>query len=208
MRRKMLTSLLLVAGVMCFAPVAVRADATKRRGLTEFCELYMQRYTKWQDDNGKDFDTHVYGDTLPVKSEDILSIAVTAGRIDVRTEDMSISEGIFTLLDTNAGDDKNEAYAMSFISALSALEYDSLMDSLFYSYSLAGGEAENSMEEAIRIFNTDISDALTSEAFNRCMDGESIKIYSGNYDYSLEYHPFNTGKAQRNQFWVFAKEHE
>ena len=144
-----------------------------------------------------------------METDAFFSVSSTAGTLYVYKDSLEISEATFTLCDMIADDEINDRYSMSFISALSALEYDAIDESTMKWESKISGTPRNAFEKAVEIYNSDIYDAVNDYGFADAKNNsDGVLVYSGNYDYFLQYRPFDNGGREYEQYWIGAREHE
>ena len=188
--------------------MSVFATPTSNRNLMDFCESYMKRLVSVIKENNIDYDLYTFGGSVLADFSDIAIVSVTAGALDVKKKDMLISEGDFTFYVPSQDENKNVEHIMSFIASLSALEFDSMEDSIRSIESKIAEDSQSCFEDAKSIYDDDICQALTSEAYARAKDGEEVIVYSGNYDYFLKYKPIENSTGGYEMYSIVAKEHE
>lgn len=173
------------------------AEATQKRNVIEFCELYMYRYLKYQYENGLALDIHVYTHNPNYDTQDLemwssvnpdettLHMHCTAGSLIVSTKDYTVNSITMVFVDINATDEDNLQYVMRSMMALSALEYNETDEALLRIQSVQNGGSETAIMEAIRLLTDEISNNI-EDAMQKAIDtGEEVKVYSGNYDYYI-----------------------
>lgn len=185
-------------------------QATHRRGLIEFCELYMQRFTAYQKDNHEDYNIHVLGiDNAPyILNDDYAMFNSTAGSIDVYLPDYTVSGITMTYSDLGADVDNNECNFISCIMAISALEYDYADDYSLYIRSKINGGVSNATDEVFRIWGENIAVPLLDKLDIARESGEKIMVYSGNYDYYIAYYSGDRDGRQYAYYYLIATEHK
>ena len=182
-------------------------QATHRRGLIEFCELYMQRFTAYQKDNHEDYDIHVMGIAPLILNDNYAMFNSTAGSIDVYLPDYTVSGVTMTYSNLAADAKTNECNFMSCIMAFSALEYDDADDYSLYIHSKIKGGVSNATDEVFRIWGEDISGSLPDKLDIAKESGEKVMVYSGNYDYYITYNSGDRDGRQFAYYYLIATEH-
>ena len=186
------------------------AEPTNKRGLIEFCELYMQRFTAYQKDYEIDYDVQIIGYHFgPLKYNDNYAMfSSTAGSIDVYLPDYTVSEITMTYSDFNAEKEVNERNYMSCMMALSALEYDYLDDRFLYMSSKVYGGASNATDKAFSIWSENVAGTLIDNLNAARETGNEVKIYSGNYDYFIAYNNGERDDKQYQYYYLIARAHK
>lgn len=205
---KRILTLLIVSALLVTVPSAY-AEATHRRGVIEFSELYMYRFMKLQRDSDLEYSIHVLEQYSPPMSFDDHTVLLNsaAGSMEVNTTDYTVSTITMTFVDINDSDEKNEQHAMSCMMALSALEYNETDELKMRVNSKLYGGSETAAEEALRLLDL-LSDTIV-DAMQRAIDtGEEVKILSGNYDYFIAYDVGNKSGREYEYFYLIASEHE
>lgn len=205
---KRILTLLIVSALLVTVPSAY-AEATHRRGVIEFSELYMYRFMKLQRDSDLEYSIHVLEQYSPPMSFDDHTVLLNsaAGSMEVNTTDYTVSAITMTFVDINDSDEKNEQNAMSCMMALSALEYNETDELKMRVNSKLYGGSETAAEEALRLLDL-LSDTIV-DAMQRAIDtGEEVKILSGNYDYFIAYDVGNKSGREYEYFYLIASEHE
>lgn len=205
---KRILTLLIVSALLVTVPSAY-AEATHRRGVIEFSELYMYRFMKLQRDSDLEYSIHVLEQYSPPMSFDDHTVLLNsaAGSMEVNTTDYTVSTITMTFVDINDSDEKNEQNAMSCMMALSALEYNETDELKMRVNSKLYGGSETAAEEALRLLDL-LSDTIV-DAMQRAIDtGEEVKILSGNYDYFIAYDVGNKSGREYEYFYLVASEHE
>lgn len=184
------------------------AAPTENRNLMDFCESYMKRLVSVIKENDIDYDLDTFGGSILDDSAGVYIVSVTAGTLDVKKNDLSVSEGDFILYIPSRDENRNAEYAMSFVAAFSALEHDSMEDSARSLENKILGDTQDCFEESRIIFNEIISPTLTQEAYDKAKGGEEVLVYSGNYDYFLKYMFIDWVEDAYDMYTITAKEHE
>lgn len=153
---------------------------TDRRGLIEFVELYTQRITEYQKDNGIDQNIIFESFAPPYTKDNYLILGSTAGSIGINQEDYTVHDVIMTLFISSTNDAYNDV--MSCIASISALEYDSTDDSLFKLMK------SSAMERATYIMDEEIGKILEDALAKAAESNQKVIVYSGNYEYFVEYY--------------------
>lgn len=167
--------------VLLMLPVIACAEKTERRGLVEFTELYASRLAVYANENGLDFDVAPLSALPPWKSGDLLMFETSAGTAGVYPGGYDLHDLVMTFYSLSDDDSDNELYATSCVMAISALEFDANYE--VGPSSIAGKSA---VEDAAAIFE-EIGNGL-EEALGKSMEeGGRVPVYSGNYDYFVEY---------------------
>ena len=211
---KRIIAILIVSALLVAFPSAY-AEATHRRGVIEFCELYMYRFMKMQREADLDYSIHIlepYSSPRNLGSDTILLNSV-AGSMEVSTEDYTVKSITLHYVDLHDTDQNNEQTGLSCIVAFSALEYNEMDElELRVNANLYGGSG-TAVEEAIHIFTDYLSDTFI-DAMNRARDtGKEVKIYTGNYDYYVAYNhyvaynPIQQANEQHEYYYLIAREH-
>ena len=180
--------ILLVVMSFCFSCV-VYADTAKQRGLVEFCELYMQRIT-WLADSGIDCNINPLGSLFTPQPyiNGLLSVPVTAGSAYINPDTFEIEMMRLDFIYLDESDEKNDEYYMSSAVALSALEFNYIDDNTYSLRSKIEDSPNSATEAAFDIFDKYLIPAVQNGALGIAMDtGELYWIYSGKYDYYIEY---------------------
>lgn len=196
---------------MLMMPLTIFASPTERRGAVEFGELYMQRFTKYQYNNGKDYDTNVFGGGMRknMYDPDKFAIYSTAGNMIIQSEDYTVSDLYMVLTEYGADAFKNEGNKFSCVMALSALEYNTadaaLLEivndnELVYSKDVLENEVFQIWNEVM----ADFDETIKTEEF---LSGDEILMYSANYDYYIAYVKDQPPSFKTYIFFI-AREHE
>lgn len=166
--------------LLLMLPAAASAEKTDRRGLVEFIELYASRFAVYAYENGLEFDTAPLSSLPPWKRGDLLMFETSAGTAGVYPGGYDLHDLVITFYSLSDDDADNELYATSCVIAISALEFDA-------QYEVGPSLARKSaVEDAAAIFE-EMGNGL-EEALTQSMDGGCrVLIYSGNYDYFVEY---------------------
>lgn len=155
---------------------------TDRRNAFEFCELYASRYRDFTKD-GACIDEPI----IPfVETEQGFFVSVTAGLLGLDLEtynvdslDMTMQSAIFT-------EDTNQEHIISFVTALSALEYDYLAGTLMPYETMLTGKSYDPTTKAVQLWLDVIMPAYEeTKRKSEYALGEKFLIYSENYDYYL-----------------------
>ena len=201
---------LVIAGFMStLLSIPVMADATQRRSIVDFCELYSYRASKYEDtSDGAMFDLRpMSGSWSTVITPDMFYVTTSCGSGSVSADDLTICDMTMTLVDLCDTDTQNKRTNAVFVLGFSALEFDALDESMLSLNSMAKGGTSNATEESFRIFNDEIIPKLTDGSFSEVKNnGTEVLIYSGNYDYYLSYYPFSSDGVDHEYLEVTAKE--
>ena len=206
---KRIIALLIVSALLVVFPSAY-AEATHRRGVIEFCELYMYRFMKLQHDSDLEYSIHVLEPYSPPMSFDDHTVLLNsvAGSMEVNTTDYTVSGITMTFVDLNDTDEKNEQNAMSCMMALSALEYNETDELKLRVNSKLSGVAETAAEEALRLLTEELSNGIVDAMAEAVDTGKEVKVYSGNYDYYIAYNAGKRADGDFEYFYLIAYAHE
>lgn len=171
------------------AKASSNANATQRRGLVEYLELAINRLTLYAE--SKSYDSKAclnsFADFLPTELDNEYTIFSSVGLLDVSKVDNKINTAQIMCVNMKADSDAISKSFYSFIAALSALECDAMEDdTLELAYRFGLSSTKNALEEAQRIWRDEIYKKI-QETINTAVKNEPILVYSGNYDYFLEY---------------------
>ena len=181
---KKILAALLVA--LLLLPCAAGADATERRGLVEFIELYASRLMEYQKDREEDYKVPFGVNVPPEIKEDYILVETAAGSIAVDKDDLTILHIVSALsflpkgkTDEKAKNEANYFYAVNCISVISALEHGAEDARVLESLEISA------MDDALWTMQKEIL-PKSKDSFPREIPGERIaKVYTGNYDYSV-----------------------
>lgn len=168
--------------IVLLNPLIAHAEATDRRGLIEFVELYTQRITEYQKDNGIDCSRIFESFVPPWTNDNYLIFGSTAGSIGVNQEDYTVHDVIMTLCIPSKSDSDNDDFVISCIASIAALEYDSTDDSIFKLIK------SSAMERAKEIMDEVIAELLVGAMAKAVASNQKVNVYSGNYDYYVDYY--------------------
>lgn len=201
---------LVIVSVLFVAFSSVCAEATHKRGVIEFCELYMYRFMKLQRDSDLDYSIHVLEPhALPMSFDDnTVLLNSVAGSMEVNTTDYTVSSITMTFVDLNDSDEENEQNAMSCMMALSALEYNETDELKMRINSKLHGGADTAAEEALRLLTDELSDSIVDGMEEAIDTGKEVKVYSGNYDYYIAYNAGKRADGDFEYFYLIAYAHE
>lgn len=196
--KKILPSFLCL--VLLFSVIAFPASAsgnqfnkTKCRNVVEFIELAVNRLTlctESDDFNSKDCLNPFSG--LITQYEDEYSVSSSVGMLSVSKDDNLINEALILCIGTSTSQEMIMRSTYSFWAALSALEFDASEDSLLdLKYKVGLSKTQNAMEEAYRILSEEISVKMEENLNTSTKKNNPILVYSGNYDYFLEFKDYN-----------------
>lgn len=166
--------------VLLMLPAVASAEKTDRRGLVEFIELYASRFAVFAHENGLEFDAAPLSSLPPWKSGDLLMFETSAGTAGVYPGGYDLHDLVMTFYSLSDDDADNELYATSCVIAISALEFDA-------QYEVGPSPARKSaVEDAAAIFE-EMGNGLEEALTQSMEEGGRVLIYSGNYDYYVEY---------------------
>lgn len=166
--------------VLLLLPVFASAEKTARRGLVEFVELYASRFATYASESGLDFEIGSLSALPPWKSGDYLMFETSAGTAAVYPASYDLHDLVMTFYSLSDDDADNELYATSCLIAISSLEYDA-------QYEIGPSFAKKSaVEDAAMLFD-EIGDKLEEALTQAIEEGGRALVYSGNYDYFIEY---------------------
>ena len=179
--------------VILISATAVMAE-TDRRGAFEFTELYTQRLCEYLSEYDPD-QSITHGLEYVMDFGDTYYIISSAANLYIRKDDFSIVKASKLFMDLTKDDDDNKKSVMECIVAFSALEYSGAQDDVFkLTYKWTPEYEKSAVSQAIHEFNEIIFPLVNGEGVrNRILSGEVLKIYEGNYSYSLAYY---TGTAE------------
>jgi len=170
---------------MCFISI-IFADTTKRRGITEFCELVINRADRLEE-LGLDFGIEPSNLFLMMPSfdEKTNSVSTAIGYVDVYPDDFTISGADLAIYNPDFSDEENDQYCAKCALAISALEYDYSYDEMYF----ITGNRLNSINPLFVGFDI-IHDNAQRENGDSLLDeaaetGQKVLLYSGNYDYYI-----------------------
>lgn len=198
---------LAIAGSLLL-PVTANCETTNRVGLVDFCELHTKRYVFAQQE--RDVDNDIIGANYGVLAnvDDFLFVSTSAGNVNVYKNTLEINEATFTLYDFDSDEATNDRHSMNFVSALSALEFDYLDERQISLDSVLHGGPKNAFEKSAVIYNDEIFDIVNSYDISKARSGDRVLVYSGNYDYYLEYQSYVVEGRSNTEFWITACEHK
>lgn len=186
--------------VLLFSVIAFPASAssdqpnkTKCRNVIEFIELAVNRMTlcaESDDFDSKDCLNPFTG--LITQYENEYSVLSSVGILSVSKDDNLINEAQILCISTSASQEMIMRSTYSFVTALSALEFDASEDSLLdLKYKVGLSKTQNAIDEAYRIFSEEISVIMQENLNTSTKKNTPILVYSGNYDYFLEFKDYN-----------------
>lgn len=207
MIKKTMFLCLAVAGSLLL-PVTANCETTNRVGLVDFCELYTERYITVQKKRGIEDNRMGMNFGVLANAGDFLFVSTTAGEVNVCKDTLEITEATFTLFDLDADSATNDRHSMSFVSALSALEFDCLDERQISLDSVLHGGPKDAFEKSVGIYNDEIFDIVNNYDVSKARSGDRVLVYSGNYDYYLEYQSYAVEGRSNTEFWIIACEHK
>lgn len=196
--KKFLPSFLCI--VLLFSVIVLPASAssdqlnkTKCRNVVEFIELAVNRMTlctESEDFDSKDCLNPFTG--LITQYENEYSVLSSVGILSVSKDDNLINEAQILCISTSASQEMIMCSTYSFVAALSSLEFDASEDSLLdLKYKVGLSKTQNAIDEAYRIFSEEISIIMQENLNTSTKKNTPILVYSGNYDYFLEFNDYN-----------------
>ena len=178
--------LILFVAIVLFPCIAC-ANATEKRGLVEFVELYTQRMDAYQQETGTSFDL-IPGTSMPSFWTGELQIVESlAGSIGVYPGNFTVHDVLMTFVVTSDDQAANKQAYVSCAAALSALEYDVSQDRGFH---VLNSSALQESLDIVRNIYGNIGDSLVDVQ----AAGSRVLVYSGNYDYYLDLLEKDTAK--------------
>lgn len=206
----------IIAIVMCviflvfpiYADEDVQHKKTERRIFTELCELYIYRGFTYKSYLSTDFEVRPKQQTIGTieMSEDIIHIPCSAGSANIYKDDFTVSELSMTLSSYDVSSKTNDPMYDECILAISALEVSVDEDNTLPIMSRINGDPENAVEKAAIIFNYGIMPNVTEGSIRNAKDNGEVLLYSGNYDYYLQYFESDYGKEGTIYLFLKAKE--
>lgn len=175
--KKIIAVFLILSMIACGAV----AESTNTRSLVEFLELYSSRYAVYNYQNGLEFEASTYSALPPYKSGEYIVFETSAGSIGVYPGSYDIHDITMTFFSMAGDDAYNELLITNCVMAISALEFDSI-------YEIGPSMAKKSAtDDAARIVDEEICDNLEEPLTHVLETGEIACVYSGNYDYYIDY---------------------
>lgn len=189
MFKKFVCFMLAIIMTISCVSFAEEEDATHRRGLAEFIQLYMQRISQMKEKYYMDLSDSIID--LPVLDSDGRYLIMFGGipaRVYVDKTDLSIAEAIITL--TNMDYETQNEFVNNMCKAMiamSAIEEDEYAAQLIESYHNYDDSAPADIIMKYMQFNNDyITPAIKNlETLQKIMSGEDIFVYQGSYDYYI-----------------------
>lgn len=180
---------------------------TEKRHLIEFTELSMKRFMEFEEKYNKDYDLRVTTQFVPFREYmDVYEVDSTFGTISFDKKDFHVSSIIMTMSVEKEESSKNEQYLFQCISAVSALEYDEIDNSLIeLEHKIKKTGPSSAFEKTIQIWGDEIQPRMkeiVQKSKGKSIDRELI--YSGNYNYYLS--TMDSGKGIIN--FIIATEKE
>ena len=186
------------------------AKTTQKRGVIEFCELYMYRYMKLQQEADLEFDVRIVEPfSSPTRYDnDTIKLNSVAGTMSVNTTDYTLERILMILSDLKKTDEEDVQHSVSCMMALSALEYNQMDELKLKAKSILNGGSETASEEAFRLFTDELSPNIIDAMPEAIKTGKEIKVYSGNYDYYLAYNAGEQSSREFEYLYLIAQAHE
>lgn len=173
---------------MMISVVPVSASSTMKRSLPEFCELYAYRMEALSD-----FEPSSSYFIYDLSNEAKL-VSLSSGNVIVDPESLDINEATVVIHDFNAADDENIKNVTNFMAAASALEWSALEGRV--------NILVDPVEEGKNLYYNDLAPALLEIMKDDSFyDGNEVLIYSGNYDYYVQYEKYGEGDNTRIEVW-------
>ena len=201
MVKKAVATLLVVLLLISIVPCAFAADSsTKRRGVFEFTELYMQRVG--------DYD-HFFNDgegvmilsqmPWPVhEGDETAHVATTAGTLEFDLSDFSLVSYTEVFYDYSNTKYENEQEVMQRTVAVSALEYSYAEDQAMKITADVMGGPKSAIDAANSIV-TEILEKISEGALDSVRENvEKVLVYSGNYDYYISARSYTSGGVEHD----------
>ena len=184
MRKQIAAALLLM---MIFV-VPVSASSTKKRSLPEFCELYAHRM-----DELSDFEPSSSYFVYDLNDETKF-VSLSSGSAMVDPVSLDVNEVTAIVHDFNAADDENIKNVTNFMAAASALEWSALEGRV--------NILADPVVEGKNLYYNDLAPALLEIMKDDSFyDGNEVLIYSGNYDYYVQYEKYGEGDNTHIEVW-------
>lgn len=171
--------------IMLFSVASASAE-TEKRDAFELCSLFQLRVKQLENEYGIDCNIT----TRSSVSERMgLGLSFDGGYASL-SADYKVNQ-LFTLFfDTEAEKDKSVIQIFTAMMSLSALEYSDQDERITIAgeHELGIDESKNALEKAIAVWNDVISVKLNDDAvWEAIYAGEHVLVYSGNYDYYINY---------------------
>lgn len=184
MRKQIAAALL---SMMIFV-VPVSASSTKKRSLPEFCELYAHRMEELSDFEPSS-SYFVYD-----LNDETKFVSLSSGSAMVDPVSLDVNEVTAIVHDFNATDDENIKNVTKFMAAASALEWNMLEE--------RANILMDPIEEGKNLYYNDFAPALLEIMKDDSFyDGNEVLIYSGNYDYYVQYEKYGEGDNTHIEVW-------
>ena len=127
-------------------------------------------------------------------SDEIVRISCSAGIADIYMDDFTVSELSMCLSSYDVSSKTNNQMFDECILAVSALEVSADEDNVLPTMSRISGGPKNAVEKATTILNYEIMPNVTEESIRSAKANENVLLYSGNYDYYLQYSESDYGE--------------
>lgn len=161
-------------------------ETTEKRNVAEYCELFMYRAARYKYAGlASGIEPNIYYSVFPSFNNSTVQVSVASGYVYVNTKDLTIEEAHLTLHDFTESDEENDTHLYVAAIGLSALEYGSMDDAYFGTFSVNG--SSSTAEEGFRILTENFDKFVYGDGMDKAFDGEDVLIYSGNYDYYVRY---------------------
>ena len=152
-----------------------------------FYGLYVKRMIEYLTTYGFDFDFRVEGLNFPSQYGKEIEVNTNAGSLTIGSDDFKIKEAMIDLYMSDSTEKANRFRGISAFIAMSALEYSETRERIMKTEYDAGiGGVSSVVMLMADIYATEIQDkvikAISQKSFNKTL------VYSGNYDYYLDYY--------------------
>lgn len=185
-----------------------QSKTTDLRAFSELCELYAYRAAAYKELFGDDYKPDVgfsfyYTRTI----DDMVSTSCGAGTAIIYPDDFLVSELSMNLFIYYPLTGESKQNIENCILGMSALETSAAEDDAMSVSAKYVGGPKNAVIKAISIYNNEIVPKLTDKNLEMVKSGNEILLYSGNYNYYLEYMAAdNNGDTKIEFMEIVAKE--
>ena len=162
---------------------AVNEKATSRVDAFVFQTLYAKRYANFLSVTNAGYSFYAYSNNVPFMKDGALVVNTCAATLNIDMNDFTVLKALMVLKDFNADTDKNMELRYQCIMAMSALEYDDVMDSLMpFQAMLDSSKPADAVTAIWQLWTRSLDEKVENQKIKK--GGEAL-IYSGNCDYYL-----------------------
>ena len=174
--------------INCFAS---SVKPTEKRGAIEFTELFMKRLSEYYAEESYEV-TLSLNDTSPIVFDDSIIVSCSAGMLEIDLSTFSVLSLMTTFHGEYDSEQKGIENTLKLFSAIAALEYSSLDEELMDAQNIvnkySNTEETSVLKEVEKTVYTIMNKLKEGNNKSRLIDlREKILVYSGNYDYYLNY---------------------